>query len=445
MQDLTVNPNNLNHIFVAGYDSSAAMALFKSLDAGSNWTTHRVGPTNSVGYSVAIDPGNDNMIYLGGAKNSSQAALFKSLNGGSSWAEITGSITGSIQCAVVDPTAPQRVYVGTSNGFFKSENAGASWTKKSDKPVTCIKINTSDPKEVFFGGSSGVFRSLDYGNTWADFNSGLGVTNIFCLAFNATNKILYAGTYYGGIYQNSQLGTFTLTISAGAGGTTNPAPGTYTYPAGTNVTVTAVPNATYAFSGWSGDASGTTNPITITLNSNKSITANFLKMCSLVINAGTGGTTNPAPGTHLYSAGTNVTVTAIPNAHFTFANWSGDASGTANPITVVLNSDKSVTANFLRAIYAPQNFTGVKKVDRSIFLARYINVLTWQANADNANIEKYRIYLIDGESPSLLAEVASTVFEYKHLDVEKNTAYSYVCVAVNNQGREGDRATVTVR
>jgi uncharacterized repeat protein (TIGR02543 family) len=68
---------------------------------------------------------------------------------------------------------------------------------------------------------------------------------------------------------------FILTILAAAGGTTNPSPGTYTYDPGTQVSITANPNSGYEFSDWSGDATGTENPITITMNLNKSITANF--------------------------------------------------------------------------------------------------------------------------------------------------------------------------
>jgi uncharacterized repeat protein (TIGR02543 family) len=67
----------------------------------------------------------------------------------------------------------------------------------------------------------------------------------------------------------------TLTITASTGGTTDPSPGTYTYDTGTTVSVTATANSGYTFSGWSGDASGTSNPISITMNSNKSIKANF--------------------------------------------------------------------------------------------------------------------------------------------------------------------------
>jgi len=67
---------------------------------------------------------------------------------------------------------------------------------------------------------------------------------------------------------------------------------------------------------------------------------------SLTITAGTGGTTNPSPDTHNYEYGEEVTVTAIPNSGYEFSGWSGDASGTTNPITITMDSDKSITANF---------------------------------------------------------------------------------------------------
>jgi uncharacterized repeat protein (TIGR02543 family) len=139
---------------------------------------------------------------------------------------------------------------------------------------------------------------------------------------------------------------YTLSISAGAGGTTDPAPGAYTYDTGTQVTIRAISNSGYRFSGWSGAASGTTNPITTTMDADKSITANFIRQYTLTIAAGTGGTTNPSPGTYTHDSGTQVSITAIPNSGYQFSGWSGDASGTTNPITITVDNDKSVTANF---------------------------------------------------------------------------------------------------
>ncbi|NIM59041.1 MAG: DUF1565 domain-containing protein [Candidatus Aminicenantes bacterium] len=66
-----------------------------------------------------------------------------------------------------------------------------------------------------------------------------------------------------------------LTIETSTGGSTAPLPGVYSHPEGTDVTVDAIPSSGYRFTGWTGDASGTDDPITITLDSDKSITANF--------------------------------------------------------------------------------------------------------------------------------------------------------------------------
>jgi hypothetical protein len=54
----------------------------------------------------------------------------------------------------------------------------------------------------------------------------------------------------------------------------------------------------------------------------------------------------PGADTVGYLSGTVVTATAIPFSGYEFDNWSGDAYGTATSVTVTMNSDKSITANF---------------------------------------------------------------------------------------------------
>jgi endo-1,4-beta-xylanase len=71
--------------------------------------------------------------------------------------------------------------------------------------------------------------------------------------------------------------SYTLTVSHGGtgSGTTSLAPGTYSYQAGSPVTITATPLQGSTFNGWSGTVSSSTNPLTITMDGNKSLTANF--------------------------------------------------------------------------------------------------------------------------------------------------------------------------
>lgn len=66
---------------------------------------------------------------------------------------------------------------------------------------------------------------------------------------------------------------FTLTVSAGEGGSVDTAGGTY--PEGTSVTITATPDANYEFDAWSGTETSSENPLTFNLTSNENVTANF--------------------------------------------------------------------------------------------------------------------------------------------------------------------------
>ena len=112
----------------------------------------------------------------------------------------------------------------------------------------------------------------------------------------------------------------------------NPPGGIYT--TGTVVTVTANPNIGYAFSNWSGDLSGSVNPTNITMNGNKSVTANFVSVPTYTLaTSATNGSISLNPPGGIYTTGTVVTVTAIPNSGYAFGNWSGDLSGSVNPTT----------------------------------------------------------------------------------------------------------------
>jgi len=142
---------------------------------------------------------------------------------------------------------------------------------------------------------------------------------------------------------------YILTIDAGTGGTTDPPPSSYTYYSGEEVQIEAIPETDYRFSGWTGDVpSGheDDNPVAITMDGDKSIKANFIRQYTLIIAAGTGGTTDPAPGSYDYDSGTQVSVTATASTGYQFSNWSGDASGTSATVTVTMDSDKSITASF---------------------------------------------------------------------------------------------------
>src|SRR5665647_3838628 len=55
---------------------------------------------------------------------------------------------------------------------------------------------------------------------------------------------------------------------------------------------------------------------------------------------------SPLPVGGVYEQGTVVTLTANADSGYHFTNWSGDATGTANPVTITMDADKTVTASF---------------------------------------------------------------------------------------------------
>ena len=70
--------------------------------------------------------------------------------------------------------------------------------------------------------------------------------------------------------------SFTLATTTSSGGSVTPSPSGGTYPVATIVTLTATPaNASWKFTGWSGDASGSANPLEIVMDEDKSIHAQF--------------------------------------------------------------------------------------------------------------------------------------------------------------------------
>jgi pectate lyase len=144
--------------------------------------------------------------------------------------------------------------------------------------------------------------------------------------------------------------TFTLTTNVSGSGSVTRNPNAPSYAAGTVVTLTATPASGFQFAGWSGDLTGSTNPTTITMSANRTVTATFTPVTggpfTLNVTVSGSGTVTRSPNQATYTNGTVVTLTANAAAGFQFSNWSGDLSGTANPSTIVMNSNKNVVANF---------------------------------------------------------------------------------------------------
>ena len=67
----------------------------------------------------------------------------------------------------------------------------------------------------------------------------------------------------------------TLTLISSGGGTTIPSPAVIVYPLNKKITIKAAPNNGFEFSGWSGDITGTNDTYELTMDTDKTIAANF--------------------------------------------------------------------------------------------------------------------------------------------------------------------------
>ena len=151
------------------------------------------------------------------------------------------------------------------------------------------------------------------------------------------------------------LKNYEVSVEATQGGTVSYAGGSIQ--AGQTVTVNATPSEGYQFTGWSGDATGNENPLTVTVYSNTNITANFERI-KYVLNVGVIGSgqvsqtvISSSKKGEEYNAGTVIRLNANPNSGSLFTTWSGSTSETSSEIDIILDGSKSVTATFEEQIF----------------------------------------------------------------------------------------------
>lgn len=160
---LNVAPSDANYVYVLAsityYDQGI---LLKSVDGGDNW-----GKSNSVvdGSSVclAVDPSNPQKLYVG----SWYSGMYRSLDGGSTWQAINQgfpTIWAVFRSVAIDPTDTQHVYVGVGGQVYESTNGGDSWSQVGDtltteRDVYRIAIDPTYPNNVYAAvWGEGVYR-----------------------------------------------------------------------------------------------------------------------------------------------------------------------------------------------------------------------------------------------------------------------------------------------
>lgn len=222
---IAVDPKNPDNVFVAAighlYAPSAERGVFRSRDGGRTWTKVLYRDENVGAVEVVIDPTDSNVVYAGmwntrrppwftyAPSNGPGGGIFKSTDGGTTWTQLTTGLPpqgiGRTGIAV-SPSDPRRVYAVVDclipepetarvvrpvepdapasaartpakplgqGGFFRSDDAGATWTKMSADPALWgrgwyFEKVAVDPKnaDIVYVPNVAVNRSKDGGRSW---------------------------------------------------------------------------------------------------------------------------------------------------------------------------------------------------------------------------------------------------------------------------------------
>ncbi|MEM4066266.1 MAG: hypothetical protein QXV17_05330, partial [Candidatus Micrarchaeaceae archaeon] len=161
----------------------------------------------------------------------------------------------------------------------------------------------------------------------------------------------------------SAIEDFYVSVSANpsAGGSVSPNSGWY--PLGYQITFNETPNSgagyQYAFDGWSGTYTSSSQSFTETVYSNITEVANYGERFYVTVNANpsVGGSTSPASG--WYNAGTQITFSETPNSgsgyEYVFTGWSGTYSSSSPSFTETVNQPITETANYNEYYYLTMN------------------------------------------------------------------------------------------
>ena len=198
-----VDPNNRARYFVG----VASGGVWKTENAGTNWTPVFEGEgAYSIG-AVTLDPNNSSVVWVGTGENNGQRSVgygdgvYKSEDGGKSWKNMGLKTSEHIGKIVVDPRDSNTVFVaaqgplwsaGGERGLYKTTDGGKTWkaviTVSENTGISDVALDPSNPDTMYAaawmrrrhfytfvsgGAEGGMYKSTDGGNTWAKVRSGL--------------------------------------------------------------------------------------------------------------------------------------------------------------------------------------------------------------------------------------------------------------------------------
>lgn len=207
------------------YAGSASGGLWKSTTGGVGadaWDPVDTGyPVLGVA-TIAIDPDDGDVMYIGTGeaysygtadggevirttRGSYGVGILKTVDGGATWTpslDWTYEQSRGVWMIRIDPGNTSTLYAATTEGIYKSIDAGASWNLvHAVIMATDVRIHPEDSDIIFaahgnFGSTGhGIYRSIDGGQNWTKLTAGLpaGFTGKAQLAISPIKPVFPPG------------------------------------------------------------------------------------------------------------------------------------------------------------------------------------------------------------------------------------------------------------
>lgn len=209
------------------FAGSPSGGLWKSVDAGNNWTTNTDLLPNIGVSSIVFNPDNPDIMYIatgdGDGGDTYTIGVLKSTDGGLSW-NITGlsfnvSQLKSIRKLLIHPQDHDTLLAATNSGIYRTIDGGNNWTMVRSGNFYDIEFKPDDPSIIWGATNSRIYQSTNSGTSFT-LVSLFNPSNVgrLCIAVTENDPdYLYIlggnNTDYGlaGVWKTTDLGaSFTL-------------------------------------------------------------------------------------------------------------------------------------------------------------------------------------------------------------------------------------------
>ena len=201
VDSITVDPNNPQTVYLGMWQG-----LYKSADGGAHWTALLTAIPPPALYPgeildpawLAVDPSHSQTLYLGLSNG-----IYKSTDGGATWSPAGAGASGYVVMIAINPASTTTLYAASGAGLYKSTDGAATWNHtglmagpNDTSFVHDVVIDPLTPTTIYAGTPNGVMKSLDGGVTWTAMTNGFTQsTDIDALVIDPVNpQTLYTAT-----------------------------------------------------------------------------------------------------------------------------------------------------------------------------------------------------------------------------------------------------------